>query len=180
MLLALAALAVFAAPASAATPTQIHEDAADGSLDGTYTMAELRAADREATAVQREYYGWEDVYRAAVRALGNPDAKAAPVVVPIDANRNGKIDPAEKAIAVKKTKAKRKAAGVDPDPDTATEGDDDEGDVSEPAADKGDDAKDDGGSPLIWLIAGVPLLIVAIGAWRMRRSKRAPEDDEQP
>lgn len=184
-LITLLALAASVASALAATPAQIHRDAADGSIDGSYSLEEMRGADRSVSAEQREYYGWEDVYSSYIRSLSNPDE--VPPAIPVDRNRDGRIDSAERAAAKKVTRAKCtkatpkaqrskvcQAVGVETpaaEPDDAEPRDDD----NEPADTSSRD-EDDGGSPLIWLIAGIPLLVVALGAWRMRtRGKRGPD-----
>lgn len=184
-MLSLFVLLVCAGTASAATPEQIHRDAADGSIDGTYTLSEMRAADRTVSAEQREYYGWEDVYSAYVRTLSDPSAKDEVVpAVAVDLDRDGTIEPAEVAAARKKTRAKCtkatpkaqrskvcKALGIQPVADVPDEAEP-KGDDTKPASDADED---DGSSPLLWLIIGIPLLIVALGAWRMRgRGKGDP------
>ncbi len=165
----------------AATADQIHRDAADGSIDGSYTLSEMRAADRSVSAEQREYFGWEDVYAAYIRSLANPND--IPAAVPVDTDKDGKIEPEERAAAKAKTKAKCKAAkaaarrsktckavgteGAGTAPDDAEPRDDD----NEPASDE----DENGTSPLLWLIVGIPILVVALGAWRMRgRGKGDP------
>lgn len=173
---------VTAAVAAAATPGQIHQDAADGSIDGTYSLADMRAADRSVSAEQREYFGWEDVYSAWLRAQANPDA--IPAAVPVDRNRDGKIDAKERAAAKKITRAKCtkatpeakrsevcKAAGA-----PAAAVDDHEAEVLDDDNDvAADDDDDSGTSPLLWLIVGIPIAVVALGAWRMRgRGKGDP------
>ena len=71
IILVVAAWSALGAPtAHAATPASIHRDAADGSIDGRYSLADLRAADRTVSAEQREYYGWDDVLAEHVRARG--------------------------------------------------------------------------------------------------------------
>ncbi len=187
-LIAFTAALVFASPAIAASSSQIHRDAADGSIDGSYTLAEMRAADRSVSAEQREYYGWEDVYAAWLRAQSNPDEVVA--AVPVDTDRDGKIEPEERAAAEKKTRAKctrataaakrssvcRKVSEDQPEavePDEEIDEDDDRGAASSR------DSEDDGGtSPLLWLIVGIPLVIVGLGAYRMRRNK--PKGDPAP
>ncbi len=179
--LAIVAFAAFVTTASAATSEQIHRDAADGSIDGTYTLAEMRAADRSVGAEQREYGGWDDVYGAYIRSLSRPNPTSAVVpAAPIDVNRNGKIDPREAATATKITRAKCtkatpaakrskvcKAVGVAPVAAEPTEAEEPREDT--PAASSKRDGDGDGdGSPLLWLIAGIPLLVVVVGAWRAR------------
>lgn len=177
LLASLVLVLVAAQGASAASPDTIHKDARDGVINGNYTLQEMRDADRTVSAVQREYYGWEDSYNAYLRHLANPDEPI--VAVPIDSNKNGKVDPAEKAAAVTKTKAAAKRSGKRK-PVTASSGsggeceDDDEAcqaaATKSEKADKADD--EDAGSWLIWLIVGLPILIVALGAARMLRRKR--------
>lgn len=182
LLAAILLLLVAAQGASAATSAQIHRDAADGYIDGNYTLAELRAANRTAPAELVEYGGWIDAYNDALRRLSNPDAP--PTVAPKDENQDGVIDATEKAEAVKKTQELRKKKKTKQVEDaeatpSAEECDSDATDDNCVAAsddtakkDDGNDGDDDGGSPLIWLIAGLPILIVAIGAWRMLRRKK--------
>ena len=174
-------LLAFAGAASAATPEQIHQDAADGSIDGTYSLTDVRAADRSVSAEQREYYGWEDVYNSWLRSKANPDE--VPPAVPVDRNKDGKIDANERAAAKKITRAKcTKAtpkaqrskvctdAGVDPavvNDDEAEPRDEDNA-----ATSSKDEDRDGGTSPLLWLIVGIPILVVALGAWRMRRRRK--------
>ncbi len=191
LLATIALLLVAAQGASAATSAQIHRDAADGVIDGNYTTAELREADRTAPAELREYYGWEDAYRDALRRKANPEAP--PTAAPVDSNRDGKIDSNEQAAAVEKTKEVRKKAKPKPaaadecaSDDEAPECADSELEACEEDASSDEcvdtdedtvaaaakDEDDDDGSPLIWLIIGLPVLIVAVGAWRMARGKK--------
>lgn len=178
-------LAIAATPSAfAASADQIHQDAADGSIDGSYTLAEMRAADRAVSAEQREYFGWEDVYNAYVRTLANPDVVAP--AVPVDRNRDGKIDEKEREAAEKITrakctkatpKAKRSKLCSEVIIDEDKQGDDAE---AEPRDEENTAAKDEdedsGTSPLLWLIVGIPLLVVALGAYRMRgRGKGTPK-----
>jgi hypothetical protein len=182
LLATLALLLVAAQGASAASTAQIHQDARDGYIDGDYTLAELRAANGAATAVMREYYGWDDIYQDALRRKANPEAP--PVAVPVDEDGNGSIDPEEKAAAAVKTKQLQEKTPIKapvsegPEVEACDEGadedeclDDDEREVVA-ADDEGDDDGGDSGSPLIWLIVGLPLLIVGIGAWRMHRQRK--------
>ena len=185
-LIAAAALLVMAAPSFAASASQIHRDAADGSIDGSYSLADMRAADRSVSAEQREYFGWEDVYSAWLRAQANPDDVVP--AVPVDADRDGKIEPEERAAADKKTRAKcakAKAAAkrssvcrkVAEKPTEAVEPDEEIDEDGDGAASH--DSDDDGGaSPLLWLIVGIPVLVVGLGAYRMRRNK--PKGDPTP
>lgn len=190
LLAAIALLLVAAQGASAATSAQIHRDAGDGVIDGNYTIAELRAADRTAPAELREYYGWNDAYQDALRRKANPDQP--PVVVPVDSDRDGKIDPEEKAAAEKKEDQleKKSKAGKDDDDACASDEEapecadadldacDEDADEDECIADADSDAaadeddSDDSGSALIWLIVGLPVLVVAVGAWRMQRRRK--------
>lgn len=186
LVLALLVLALVAAQgANAASSAQIHRDAADGSIDGDYTLQEMRAADRSVPAEIREYYGWEDAYSAYLRRLSNPGSP--PVVVPVDSNRNGRIDTTEVAAAERKADDIGGVVGGDGGRPSAEPRDPDNKDEDEiPAGDgedrsevtmfgrKGGDGGDDdsGGSPLLWLIVGLPVLIVAAGAYRMSRASR--------
>jgi hypothetical protein len=174
----LALVAAQGASAASASSNPIHKDASDGVIDGDYTMEEMREADRTVSASAREYYGWEDAYADYMRRQADPDAPA--VAVPIDSNKDGKIDSKEKAAAVKKTKSEakkkkkkkkkavvvvKKSSGDDCDED------DDDKDCEIAAAAGDDDGAGDGGSWLIWLIVGLPVLIVGFGAWRMASRK---------
>lgn len=188
LVLALLVLALVAAQgANAASPAQIHRDAADGSIDGTYTLQEMRAADRSVPAEIREYYGWEDAYSAYLRRLSNPDAPR--VVVPVDSNQNGRIDTTETAAAERKAEDIGGVVGGDGGRPSAEPRDPDNRDEDEVAAGEGEDRSevtmfgrksdgggggddDSGGSPLLWMIIGLPVLIVAAGAYRMRRASR--------
>lgn len=192
LLAALALLLVAAQGASAASSAQIHRDAGDGVIDGNYTIAELRAADRTAPAELREYFGWDDAYQDALRRKANPDAP--PTVAPVDSDRDGKIEPEERAAAAEKTKevrakAKKKqaaAASECADDEEAPECPDSEADECDDEADEDEcvdadedvvnaadsDDGDDSGSALIWLIVGLPVLVVAVGAWRMQRRRK--------
>lgn len=185
LVLALLVLALVAAQgAHAASSAQIHRDAADGSIDGDYTLQEMRAADRSVPAEIREYYGWEDAYSAYLRRLSNPDAPR--VVVPVDSNQNGRIDTTETAAAERKADDIGGVVGGDGGRPSAEPRDPDNKDEDEvPAGEDGDQSEvtmfgrksdggddDSGGSPLLWLIIGLPALIVATGAYRMRRSAR--------
>src|SRR5688500_7618327 len=62
----------------------------EGTIDGTYTMSELRAADARITPQEREYLYWDEAYAEAVRRLRNPDAP--PTVPPRDFDDDGDID----------------------------------------------------------------------------------------
>ena len=183
--LAAVAVTAFAPTALAASSDQIHRDAADGSIDGSYTLAEMREADRTVSAEQREYFAWDDVYAAYLRQLQNPDV--VPPVPAVDTDKDGKIEPEEREQAKRKlrakctkatAKAKRskvcRAVGVDtPSAEPAEDDGDDEEDEQPAKSSTKDD--DDGTSPLLWLIVGIPLLVVALGAYRMRsRSKGDP------
>jgi hypothetical protein len=171
-------LLVGAGAAIAATPDQIHEDATDGSIDGTYTLAEMRAADRSVSAEQREYFGWEDVYNAYIRSLSKPNE--IPPAVPVDKNKDGKIDAREIAAAKKITRAKctkatpaAKRSKVCSDRGVTQETT--EPDEAEPRSDDNEPASDNddsNASPLLWLIVGIPIAVVALGAWRMRGRKK--------
>lgn len=197
LVLALLVLALVAAQgANAASSSAIHRDAADGSIDGDYTLQEMRAADRTVPAEIREYYGWEDAYSAYLRRLSNPDAP--PVVVPVDSNRDGNID--ERELDVAQEKAEDIGGVVDSSgsgsdsilddeeleecetenvaPECADSRLENRDDDNEPIRDSGRD-DDDGGSWLIWLIVGLPVLIVAFGAYRMAR-RGTPADGALP
>ena len=78
------ALAWLAGPptATAASSEQIHRDAADGSIDGNYTLAEMREADRTVNSEQREYFAWDDAYGAYMRAIMSPGSQSVPRVAP--------------------------------------------------------------------------------------------------
>lgn len=174
-------LLAFAGAAHAATPDQIHQDATDGSIDGSYTLAEMRAADRSVSAEQREYFGWEDVYNAYIRSLANPDD--VPAAVPVDKNRDGKIDAKEREAAEKITRAKcTKATPAAQRSKVCEEAGLDTGEADDTEVEPRDEDNtaatnddDNGVSPLLWLIVGIPILVVALGAWRMRgRGKGGP------
>lgn len=183
LLVSLFALCVFTPAASAASSSAIFQDAADGRIDGTYKLSELRKADSEVSAEQREYYGWDAVYAEAVRRLSNPQAAAKdPVVVPVDSNRNGTIDPAEKAAAQKKEAKLKKKAGASGDDDSGeddvfAEGADDADSTS--SKDGGEDSGD-GASPLLWLLILIPLGVIGFGVWRARQGKRERADLDAP
>jgi len=190
LLLALVAFAAFTATAAAATSAQIHRDAADGVIEGTYTLSELQAANRTVPAEQREYYGWDEAYSAAVRRLKNPDAPP-PKAVPVDSNRNGTIDPGEKQQAAKKTaqvqetfkkggKTGSSTTGADGVDGTTTNGTTTNGDddpdtnvvVGKGDDDSGNGGDDEGGTSwLLALLIVIPLAIIGFGVMRMKRAK---------
>jgi hypothetical protein len=176
-MLVLALVAAQGASAASASSDAILKDSSDGVIDGDYTLAQMREADRDVPASAREYYGWEDAYNDYLRRLADPDAPA--IAAPVDSNKNGTIDASEKATAVKKTKSEakkskakkkntKKAVVVKKSTDDCKNDDDEDCEVVAAADDDGSD-DDSGGSWLIWLIVGLPVLIVAIGAWRMAR-----------
>jgi hypothetical protein len=190
-LLASILLLLVAAPgASAATSAQIHRDAGDGVIDGNYTLAEMREANRTASAELREYFGWDEAYRGYLRRLANPDAP--PVAVPIDANRNGRIDPVEREAAVERTREIRDEPADSRGPRAARNVDDCEEDdtriectnpfaetrdpANEPLADEVLDGDEGGFSPLLLAVIGLPLVIVGFGAWRMYRRRKGSTD----
>ncbi|MBC7462498.1 MAG: hypothetical protein H7287_14165 [Thermoleophilia bacterium] len=115
--IAFGAMLALAAPALAASPAQIFADLDNnGVLDGKYSASDLRAADKVVTAQQREYGGWDDAYAAALlRATTpkpNPGVKVPTITpeAPMDTNKNGSIDPDEKAKADLLTAQKEAAA----------------------------------------------------------------------
>jgi hypothetical protein len=190
-LLASILLLLVAAPgASAASSAQIHRDAGDGVIDGNYTLAEMRDANRNASAELREYFGWDEAYRAYLRRLANPDAP--PVVVPVDSNRNGRIDPEEREAAVQRTRQLRDGLAESGGPRAARSVDDCEEDderiectnpfaetrdpANEPAADEALDGDEGGFSPLLLAVIGLPVLIVGFGTWRMYRRRKGSTD----
>lgn len=173
--------------ALAATAQTIHRDAADGRIDGDYSLADLRAADRNAPVELVEYGGWPDMYQDALRRKSTPGEDAPSPYVAIDSNKNGTIDPAEQAAA----DAKNKAAGIDPEGSSAQhtarscDDDADEGDCvargdKHAGGSSGDGSSSDGnnskGSMLIWPVVMLPLAILVFGTWRLRR--REKKDDE--
>lgn len=184
---ALLALLVLAPIASAATSDQIHKDAADCVLDGDYTLQELRAADRNVGADQREYGCWDEPYAAYLRQLAAPKGGVIipPVVKPKDTNKNGKIDASEKqaaalknAAVIKKLKKRFGKDRVKTQAAVAAAGGDDTNDGDGPSggtSDKADRAstKDDSDGTPWWLaLLLVPLAILAFGAYRLQRDNK--------
>lgn len=197
LLLSTILLALGAAPSLAATPAQIHQDAADGSIDGSYTLAEMRAADREVSAEQREYFGWEDVYRDHVRSLSTPP----PAPAPAPGRRPGRDSAPGSSESSSAPSARRSPDDKSPGKTSRRGGsgssessggeergssssseeslrDDEQVTSAAPASERVSRAgTGNDGLPLAWSLAAIPLLILAAGAWRMRRVRaRRPAD----
>lgn len=186
-------VAAHGAAFAASSPASIHRDAADGRIDGDYTVAELRAADRSAPVELVEYGGWPDMYQDALQRKTDPSGKKTPApYVPQDKNKNGTIDPTEQAEADKKNKAagiptSRAGGPTARSCDDEAEGDDcvvpNEdiiGDDTAGGDDEVNDGSGDNSSLLLWLIVGLPIVIVAFGAWRMMRKTKAPKSGSAP
>lgn len=180
-------LAVTAGTAAAATTAQVMRDFnADESIDGNYTLTELRAANAAYPAAQREYFdAWEIAYRAAVKRVTSPPGEVAlPVVPPRDINKDGKIDDAERKAAAAKTAAARKAAAaakVAAEKGTPAEGN--EPPEVEPVEEKLNDGSsgDDDSRPWgVIIVAGFIALAAAIAIWRVLRHHRANRDPRDP
>lgn len=189
LLLATILLACVAAPASAATSAQIHRDAADGSIDGSYTLAEMRAADRDVSAEQREYFGWDDVYRDHVRQLAMPapaparrpsrdSAPGSSASLMPESRRTTSSDkspkrferPSAVGVAGTNSDGPRGSSGARSDQQAA---DDELITAAGAEADRVRRSRSaDGSLPMVWLIAAIPLGILTAGVWRMRRVRR--------
>jgi hypothetical protein len=178
--LALAAFfAVLGGTALAASPNTIYRDAADGSIDGNYSLSDLRAADAAISADQREYILWDEVYAAAIERASTPDAPKPRHVKPTDMNGNGQIDPSERAkaaeatrklnkVLLKKVKAKKPAATATTETDDTI------------AASPSSNDDDDGGDtnwPLIVLIAAI-IVIALVGIWRVIATRTKPDEHD--
>jgi hypothetical protein len=144
-------------------------------------VSDLRAADREISPQEREYFNWDEQYAAALRRATDPNAKndppPPPVVKPTDSNGNGKIDPAEKQAAAKETAKLRKryeTALASPDGFDDGDGGDSGGDGSGDDSDSSNSAvrSDDDGGGVSWpllAVLGVVILGAAVGVWRAVR-----------
>lgn len=202
---AFAALAVLALPAgaAAATPAQIHADAADGVIDGTYSLGDMRAADKVVGAVQREYHGWDDTYRAYLRDMVKVKPTGGtggthPGSGPTTANTPSRSGTSPRGRTLGSS---GKARGAQRHGDTAratdrptarsigANGELSSADAAAPGSDVDDvpgeaivaagpgGASSDSASsgfPFALLLAGaVPLLVLATGGWQMARARRA-------
>jgi hypothetical protein len=150
----------------------------DGVINGTYSLSELRAADSRVSPTEREYFGWDAAYQDAIRRLNNPGEKPSPPppVKPADSNGNGKIDAAEKAAAVKKTKARRaKYASELEHGEVATSAEPKK--HKDAAAASGDDDDNGGSSWLLALLVIIPAAIIALGVWRMQQARKRGKPD---
>ncbi|MCW2961254.1 MAG: hypothetical protein JWM90_1641 [Thermoleophilia bacterium] len=178
-------LALTTGSAVAATTGQIMVDFnADDSIDGNYTLAELRAANAAYPAAQREYFDtWEIAYRAAVkRVTSPPDKVKPPVVPPKDENQNGMIDPAEEAAAATKTaaaqaaakKAAAEKAAADKKNDVDPKDGSDTPEVETVDEDDASSASDDDDSRNwgLLLVLGLIVLAAAVAIWRVLRHHR--------
>jgi hypothetical protein len=180
-------LALAAPLALGATSREIIQDAiSDGYIDGDYSLAELRAADRAVSPAEREYYGWDEAYAEAIRRKRTPVTKrpTPPRVAHVDSNRNGVIDASEQAKAAEKQQELLEELDIDPPtgeqtPVEAVEPpDEDEGDEAAAVS----DGSDGGSLALLLALLAVPAAIIGVGVWRMQRGRSAAGDqlDEGP
>lgn len=177
--IAVAALLLVPALASAATPNQIFKDAEDGSIDGNYSLTDLRAADAAVRPDQREYFLWDEIYAAALSRIANPNAPKPPkltIVKPVDSNGNGTIDDSEVTAAATKTKAlnKKKLEKIDEIVEETTVDEVDEAEDIEPVNSSGD-SDDDGGTAWPVIVLGLLVLIIGgVAGWRVYAARRKP------
>ena len=192
LVIAVAVTALLAAPSAAlaATDQQIYKDAADGSLDGTYTVAEIRHADANVPTQTREYTLWDDIVADYLRRLRNPDEPKVPTVPVRDYDGDGEVTTKDVAIAKDKTdkaraaalaKARAAAAAKQAAAAAQAAAGDDESEAGDDEA--GDDTDSDDGTSagLIALLIALPLLVIGAGVWRMLAArKRGPVDPADP
>lgn len=180
------------AAAHAATPAQIHADAADGMIDGDYSMAELRKADEAVSPEMREYYGWEEAYDEHLRGMSQlptavPSEARAPVPARGTVGRDavGREKTRSHAAGDSSTSSTPPAQPVDPASSASDEP------QPSPSADSRDDAPaearevdaaaaeplpvDDGsgGFPFVFLLLAVPLIVLGVGVCRLVRQRAA-------
>lgn len=190
-----AAVLLLAAPAAAhaASPAKIHEDAADGRIDGTYSLADLRAADRAVSSEQREYYGWDDVYRDHLKERagggGGGGNRAGASDTPGQAG-SGPVAARDVRSGEKRSGSTgRRATGTGSTGSTGSSGAGDEGgDAGEEPTTADDEVTSAAGADrdarsasagdaasfpvLLWLVVALPAVVFVAGAWRMRRARR--------
>ncbi len=178
-------IAVAVPGAASASPSAIHRDAADGSIDGTYTLAELRAADRTASTEQREYFAWEDIYNHHLQSLA--PVRNASSTDPRGTGGTGAGGGTARRMTAQtpypddRPSGRNRTAIAATRPETAPASGTSEARAQDPAARTSAAAASpsrtpsDGGVDLIWLLAAVPVLITGAGAWGIvsaRRSRR--------
>ncbi|MEO6867880.1 MAG: hypothetical protein ABI200_07655, partial [Gaiellales bacterium] len=169
-----AVLCITPAVAVAASAETVIKDARDGSIDGNYTAAELRAADSKIDAQEREYNDWDYLFQNALRRLANPKIPKAEVVTVRDFDGDGKITAKDEKIAdartkklKKKTKAKEQAAKDDEEDDPiAVES------ISDDPSDSPKDGSDDSSGGLLALLFLIPAAIIGFGVWRMQQARK--------
>lgn len=190
LLVLLPSLVLLALPATADASAQrvLADWRADSSIDGDYSLADLRAANRQVSAEEREYFNWDEAYADAVRRKSLPPDQRddvpdePPVAIPVDANRNGKIDPVEKKVAARKTKQLRaewlkQRREELKEKNSRDDEDDDEAAVV--AASDDDTGSGDDSTP--WPLIGVVALLglaAGVATWRtiaLRRRDGSPE-----
>lgn len=172
-------------PCASAVAAQgsIYDDAADGYLDGDYTLSQVQDADSSVPTQIREYTLWDDIVAEYMRRLRDPDAPREPIAEVLDYNDNGIIDQEDVEEARDKTQKLRRVARAEAREAREDGGgdengrDDDEGSAI-PAAGDDDDGSDGSGGdglPLLWLslLIFVPMFIVGLGIWRMQRDRAA-------
>lgn len=184
IVLTLAALfALAGTSAFAASPNTIINDAKDGSIDGDYTLSDLRAADAAISPEVREYNLWDEVYAVAIARAGNKNAPKPKVVKPTDRDGDGAIEPEERAEAAKETRElNKKIIKVQPKPTKSTsamDASDEVDEVDTVAADSTSNKDDDGGAswPLIILVAAI-IVIGLVGVWRVIATRKKPGDGD--
>ncbi|MCW2974435.1 MAG: hypothetical protein JWN72_2708 [Thermoleophilia bacterium] len=189
--IAFVAILALAAPALAASPAQIFRDLDDnGVLDGKYSAADLRAADKAVTAQQREYGGWDDAYAAALtRALApkpRPGVKVPDITpeTPKDVNGNGAIDPNEKAAADKVTADKEARAIIAANAGSADDADAPDGAIEEggepvdkPKAEAAANKDDDGDKTVVAIVLIVLAALLGATIWRVIVNRRRNHGD---
>lgn len=137
LLVAMALLVPSLAVAAAVANDEIYEDAADGYLDGDYTLEQVQSANGNVPTQTREYTLWDDIYADYVRRLRDPDAPRAPIAEVVDVNDNGIIDQDDVQVARVKTRELQAEARAerrdleaddsgDDEPGSSDDGDDDE------------------------------------------------------
>lgn len=171
-------LSIAAPCVDAATPATIHGDASDGTIDGTYTLADLRAADQAVSSEQREYFGWDDVYRDHIgRLAGTSSAVVAGVANGSDSlSRRSSVDKSPSGAPATDAPVGSSGGTAGADGATAAAASDltSNEDVTTAAVEVDDPAgRTDTSSRgvLLWAMGAIPLLILLAGAWRGWRAR---------
>ncbi len=168
-------LASSAGLAHAATPAQIHGDAADGTIDGRYTLAELQAADRAVSTEQREYFGWDDVYSHHVRELAVPGRRTDPSAPKGRSRTRRAASSTSSSPQPRPSGLARTTRGA-----VAPKQKSNDARAREPRTVAAPEYVDRRAStqtapsrvPAAWLLAALPLLVLAVGAGRFVRGRR--------